>query len=115
MNNFQVTSLQILTLFFIITGFLACAPKLVETGKASYYADKFSGRTTASGAVFRQSKRTAAHKSLPFGTKVRVVDLKNGKSVKVRINDRGPFVHGRIIDLSRRSARKLDMINDGVV
>ena len=101
--------LLVLPLFFS-----SCAPKVSQTGKASYYAKKFNGRRTASGEKFRSSKLTAAHKTLPFGTKVTVINLKNGKSVKVRINDRGPFIPGRIIDLSRKAARRIDMINDGV-
>lgn len=102
--------------FVLITLALpSCTKKLTESGKASYYADKFKGRPTASGQIFRQGKRTAAHKTLPFGTKVTVVNLSNGKRVKVRINDRGPFVQGRIIDLSKRAARKIKMIDAGVV
>jgi len=92
----------------------ACTPKIYETGKASFYADSFQGRKTASGEIFRQNKKTAAHKTLPFGTKVTVTNLKNGKTVKVKINDRGPFVAGRIIDLSKKAAKKIDMKNDGV-
>jgi len=97
--------------FIFIT---SCAPKIHEKGGASYYADKFKGRRTASGEKFRQHKLTAAHKTLPFGTAVRVKNLSNGKTVKVRINDRGPFVSGRIIDLSKRAARKLGIIQSGV-
>lgn len=93
----------------------SCSKKIVEAGKASYYANFFEGRKTASGAVFKQNKRTAAHKTLPFGTKVKVINLSNGKKVKVRINDRGPFVEGRIIDLSKKAAKKIGMINAGVV
>jgi rare lipoprotein A len=92
----------------------SCSQKLVQTGKASYYSKKFNGRRTASGEKFRSSKRTAAHKTLPFGTKVKVTNLQNGKSVKVRINDRGPFVAGRVIDLSRKAARKIGMLEAGV-
>jgi len=92
----------------------ACSPKITEKGNASFYADSFQGRKTASGETFRQSKKTAAHKTLPFGTKVKVTNLKNGKTVKVRINDRGPFVAGRMIDLSKGAARKLGMVRDGV-
>lgn len=92
----------------------SCAPKIAEKGKASFYADFFQGRQTSNGETFKQRKLTAAHRTLPFGTRVRVKNLKNGKTVKVRINDRGPFVDGRIIDLSRKAARKLGMINDGV-
>lgn len=94
--------------------FAACSRPLTETGKASYYADKFKGRKTSSGQIFRQHKRTAAHKTLPFGTKVSVKNLDNGRMVKVRINDRGPFVAGRIIDLSKKAARRIDMTNAGV-
>ncbi|MCF0189773.1 MAG: septal ring lytic transglycosylase RlpA family protein [Marinilabiliaceae bacterium] len=83
-------------------------------GKASYYADKFQGRKTANGDTFDQKKMTAAHKTLAFGTKVRVKNVSNGKSVDVIINDRGPFVAGRIIDLSRAAAEKIDMVRAGV-
>ena len=93
----------------------SCSRKLTESGRASYYADKFVGRKTANGETFRQGKMTAAHKALPFGTKVKVKNLKNGRTIKVRINDRGPFITGRIIDLTRKGARKLRMVNDGVV
>lgn len=94
--------------------FYSCAKPVVQQGKASYYADKFNGRKTASGQTFRNSRKTAAHKTIPFGTKVKITNLKNGRSVKVRINDRGPFVQGRIIDLSKKAARKLGMLRDGV-
>lgn len=85
-----------------------------ETGYASYYGDEFVGRKTASGEIFRQSKLTAAHKKLAFGTKVQVTNLANGKSVTVRVNDRGPFVSNRIIDLSKSAAKKIDMVGAGV-
>lgn len=85
-----------------------------QSGVASYYANKFEGRQTASGEIFRQDSLTAAHKHLPFGTKVRVLNLKNNKTVTVRINDRGPFVKGRIIDLSRAAAEKIDLIQAGI-
>jgi rare lipoprotein A len=86
-----------------------------QTGLASFYAESYNGRKTANGEIFHSSDLTAAHKTLPFGTKVRVTNLTNGKSVKVRINDRGPYVAGRIIDLTRAAAKKIDMINEGVV
>lgn len=95
--------------------FTSCAPVITQQGKASYYANKFKGRRTANGEIFRQHKRTAASLTIPFGTKVRVTNLENGKSVKVRINDRGPYVGGRIIDLSKKAARRIDMIREGVV
>lgn len=83
------------------------------TGSASYYADKFEGRRTASGVRFRQSEMWAAHRSLPFGTRLRVTNLANGREVEVEVVDRGPFVRGRIIDLSRAAARRLDYIRAG--
>ncbi len=86
----------------------------VQTGKASFYADKFEGTTTASGEKYRHSKLTAAHKTLPFGTKVRVTNLTNNKSVDVVVNDRGPYVDGRVIDLSRAAAELLDFENYGL-
>jgi rare lipoprotein A len=92
----------------------SCARKITETGKGSYYADKFEGRTTASGEVFKQEKLTAAHRTLPFGTKVKVINPANGRSVQVTINDRGPFAPGRIIDVSKKAARKLGIVNAGV-
>ena len=98
-----------LLLFFTVS----CGPKIAETGVASYYADKFQGRQTANGQTFKQSKRTAAHRTLPFGTKVTVINLSNGKKVRVKINDRGPFAKGRIIDLSKKAAKKIDMIKSG--
>jgi rare lipoprotein A len=87
----------------------------VFTGMASYYADKFHGRKTASGEIFDQEDFTAAHRTLPFGTRLLVTNLDNNKSVFVRVNDRGPFVSGRVLDLSRAAAQELDMIVLGVV
>ncbi len=86
----------------------------VQTGKASFYADKFEGSPTASGEKYRHNKLTAAHKTLPFGTRVRVTNLSNNKTVDVVINDRGPYVENRIIDLSKSAAEKLDFINQGL-
>ena len=84
-----------------------------EQGVASYYADSLAGNTTASGEAYDPTALTAAHKSLAFGTKVRVTYLKNEKSVEVVINDRGPHVDDRIIDLSRAAAEAIDLIDDG--
>ncbi|HAK44514.1 MAG TPA: septal ring lytic transglycosylase RlpA family lipoprotein [Spirochaeta sp.] len=81
---------------------------------ASWYGGKFQGRKTANGEVFDTNKMTAAHKTLPFDTVVKVTNLKNNKSVLVRINDRGPFVEGRVIDLSRAAAEIIDMTISGV-
>jgi rare lipoprotein A len=83
-------------------------------GIASYYADFYEGRTTANGEKFRQNKITAAHKTLPFGTIVKVTTLANNKTVVVRINDRGPYVKGRIIDLTKAAAKEIDMIGTGI-
>ena len=84
-------------------------------GLAAYYSDRLDGRRTASGQVFDQSKLTAAHQTLPFGTMVKVTNTKNGRSVVVRINDRGPTQAGRVIDLSRAAASKLGMLRAGLV
>lgn len=81
-----------------------------QIGRASYYAHKFEGRRTASGERFSQHKLTAAHRKLKFGTLVKVTNLKTGKWIVVRINDRGPFTRKFIIDLSRSAAQKLDLI-----
>ena len=89
-------------------------PTMMETGLASWYGPKFHGRRTASGEVFNQEKFTAAHRTLPWGSRVRVTNLDNGKSVDVRINDRGPFGKGRIIDLSRAAAKALDIVIRGI-
>ena len=99
---------------FFFTLFILSANAQTQNGKASYYADKFEGRTTANGEKYKHSKLTAAHKVLPFGTEVKVTNAKNGAFVIVRINDRGPFVEGRIIDLSKSAAEKLDFIHDGI-
>lgn len=86
----------------------------VQTGMASFYADKFEGSNTASGEKYKHNKFTGAHKFLPFGTKVRVTNLANGKSVEVTINDRGPYVENRIIDLSKSAAEELEYTNQGL-
>jgi rare lipoprotein A len=83
-------------------------------GSASWYGGQFHGRKTANGERFNMNRLTAAHRSLPFGTKVRVTNQKNGKSVVVRINDRGPFVGKRVIDLSRGAANAVGMLGTGV-
>ncbi|MBE7637349.1 septal ring lytic transglycosylase RlpA family protein [Sneathiella sp. P13V-1] len=88
-------------------------PGYVETGLASWYGDPFHGRKTANGETYNMNLMTAAHKTLPMPTEVRVTNLENGRSIVVTINDRGPFVHGRIIDLSRRAAQLLGIIQKG--
>jgi rare lipoprotein A len=84
-----------------------------SVGTASWYGDGFDGRATASGEVFDQNALTAAHRSLPFGTRARVTNLANGRSVIVRINDRGPYVQGRLLDLSHEAAHELGMERRG--
>lgn len=86
----------------------------VQYGKASWYGDKEHGRKSASGEVFNRYAYTAAHKELPFGTVVRVTNRENGRKVKVRINDRGPYVGGRVIDLSYAAAKSIGLIRSGV-
>jgi len=105
---------------FACTAVLGCAATRpapggarVEIGVASYYSARFHRGTTASGETYSKYAMTAAHPKLPFGTKVRVTNLDNGRSVVVKINDRGPFVKGRIIDLSYAAARKLGMVRAG--
>ena len=87
----------------------------VQYGKASYYGDKFHGRPTASGELYDRNKLTAAHRTLPFGTRCRVTNLVNGKSVIVRVNDRGPHVEGRVIDLSYKAAEQIGLVRAGIV
>ncbi|MGN7739173.1 septal ring lytic transglycosylase RlpA family protein [Pseudomonas sp. 22526] len=108
--------LACLALFSLLAG---CASHDIDprgydkTGVASYYGAKHHGKRTASGAPFNQHGMTAAHRELPFGTRVKVTNLKNDKSVVVRINDRGPHTRGRLIDLSRAAAQQLGMIRSG--
>lgn len=83
-------------------------------GHASFYGLRFKGRPTASGEIFDPQAMTAAHRTLPFGTRLRVTNISNGRSVVVRINDRGPYAHGRIIDLSRAAAERLEMVRRGI-
>jgi rare lipoprotein A len=85
----------------------------IQEGIASFYGEQFHGKRTANGEIFDMNKFTAAHRTLPLNTIAQVTNLKNSKKVRVKINDRGPFVSGRIIDLSRRAADELDFINEG--
>lgn len=115
---------KILLMACVCVGLAACSGGLLsrdeskgfsQQGEASFYADKFQGRLTANGERFNQKALTAAHKRLPFGTKVRVTNLENGKAVVVRINDRGPFVSGRVIDLSKSAFRHIGNTRQGVI
>lgn len=90
-------------------------PGWKQRGLASWYGEPFHGRATASGEIFDMNQISAAHKTLPLGTRVRVENLENGRRIEVRINDRGPFRRGRVIDLSYAAAQELDMVRAGVV
>lgn len=103
-------AIQFFFLFLFVASAL-CAQ--VQTGRASFYSDAFEGKPTASGEKYRASKMTAAHKTLPFGTVVKVTNMSNDQSVEVTINDRGPYVEGRVIDLSKAAAEKLGFFNQG--
>jgi rare lipoprotein A len=97
------------------SGFTQKQKAKLDTGVASFYADKFHGRKTASGEVFHQDSLTAAHKHLPFGTLVKVTNLRNNQSVIVKVNDRGMKGTNRIIDLSKAAAKELNMLGAGLV
>jgi rare lipoprotein A len=108
------------TVLIVALGTIGCASTRVlspgpeaAVGTASYYGRELAGRRTASGEVYETSRLTAAHRTLPFGTRVRVTNLDNGRQVVVRINDRGPFRKGRIIDVSYAAARELGLIAPG--
>ncbi|MEY3236132.1 MAG: hypothetical protein RI883_233 [Bacteroidota bacterium] len=103
--------------FWILIGVLACSfvyKTTVQTGKASYYHNKFEGRKTSSGEVFRQDSLTAAHKNLPFGTILLVKNLKNDSTVVVKVNDRLSQSSTHIIDLSLKAAQKLNFVRNGI-
>ncbi len=106
----------IIACFFIVATTRVCAQSkgYVKTGIASFYADKFEGRTTANGEIYYHAKKTAAHRTLPFGSVVKVTNLENSKYAVVRINDRGPFVDNRIIDLSKSIAQELGFVEKGL-
>ncbi len=96
-----------------VGGPVLAPPALEQEGYASFYGTQHHGRRTASGEVFDAGRLTAAHRTLPFGTKVRVTNLNNGRHVVVRVNDRGPFRRGRVIDVSRRAAKELGFLRAG--
>ncbi len=109
-NSFAGKVLMIVTLFCLSSGVFAQTYK----GKASYYAQPFHGRKSASGRIYNMYEYTCAHKTLPFGTKLKVTNQANGKTVTVEVTDRGPYVKGRIVDLSKAAAMDLDMMKSGV-
>lgn len=112
--------LRILGTTALLTLLVGCASQNIDprgyedTGDASYYGSRHQGKRTASGERFDQGSLTAAHRQLPFGTRVKVTNLDNDKSVIVRINDRGPHTRGRLIDLSRAAAEQIGMLRSGV-
>jgi len=103
----------VIVLFVLCCSTMAFA-QTAQEGLASFYADKFVGRKTANGETYHHAKKTAAHPKLPFGTIVKVTNIENQKLVIVRINDRGPFKKGRIIDLSKSAAEQLGFVNKGL-
>lgn len=105
------------TLFWLVSLILLSAfmyRAVLEKGRASYYSSKFEGRKTASGEIFRQDGLTAAHKTLPFGTQVKVTNLKNDSTIVLKINDRLSKSSGHCIDVSLKAAKKLNFVKDGV-
>jgi rare lipoprotein A len=115
MSGFPKTQVMKHAIPLILSIFLcATASAQVQSGKASFYADKFEGVQTASGEKYKRKKLTGAHKTLPFGTKVKVTNVQNSKTVELTINDRGPYVEGRIIDVSKAAAEALGFINQGI-
>jgi rare lipoprotein A len=103
----------LLIFVLMLTGCATTRGTTIDSGVASWYGPNFHGKLTANGEVYDQHELTAAHRTLPFNTVVKVTNLDNGKSVTVRINDRGPYAHNRIIDLSHEAARQIDMIGPG--
>ena len=114
----RILPLSFLVLFIQVLGCTSVRSVAVGDtyiGTASYYGEGYEGRQTASGETFDKNELTAAHRFLPFGTLVNVTNLENERNVELRINDRGPFVRGRIIDVSERAAKLLGFINQGTV
>ncbi|AZG34400.1 septal ring lytic transglycosylase RlpA family protein [Shewanella psychromarinicola] len=114
--------IQFLTFSCILAGCTSIQPSagdnwigFTESGQASFYADRYQNRKTASGDLYKHNQKTAAHRDLPFGSNVKVTNTNNGKSVIVKINDRGPFVKGRIIDLSKSAFSSIGNISNGVI
>jgi len=123
-NRCGLPKLLLIVVLVLLTAVLtACSsrppaakePVYEAVGLASYYGRKFHGRRTASGERYDMKAMTAAHPALAFGSRVEVTNLKNGRTVQVRINDRGPFIKGRIIDLSYAAAKRIGMLSQGVV
>jgi rare lipoprotein A len=115
-NNKKSSFRLLLPVYFLLICSVQMQAQSLKTftGKASFYHDKFDGRTTANGEIFDNADFTCAHKHLPFGTILEVLNPKNGESVIVRVNDRGPYKKGRVLDLSYEAAKKLGFIQKGV-
>jgi len=113
MNIISIILVIILSLFFPLSS--DSLEKYPQYGNASWYGGKFHGRKTANGEHFNKHSFTGAHKKLPFGTIIRVTNLRNGKEVYIRVNDRGPFVKGRIVDLSHAAAKAISFNGRGVI
>ena len=114
MNENNMRKFICMLAIFVMAGMNVNAQRMVD-GQATYYGSRSHGRKTASGETFNKNEMVCAHRTLPFGTRVRVTNKKNGRSVVVRVIDRGPFGKGKVIDLSPAAARQLDMIKAGVV
>jgi rare lipoprotein A len=115
MKAFFYSSLVVLLLLLLSSGKMKFSGEMAsETGMASYYNDKHIGKKTASGEIYNNTQFTAAHRTLPFGTEVKITNIANGRSVNVKINDRGPYAKGRLIDISKAAARELGLIAKGV-
>ena len=99
----------------LVEALIESSARRISTGVVSWYGDKFHGRKTASGEKYDKHELTAAHKSLPFGTKVKVTNIRNGKSVVVEINDRGPYAKSRVLDLSQAAFSEIGHTNTGVM
>ncbi|RAU84317.1 septal ring lytic transglycosylase RlpA family protein [Pontibacter arcticus] len=121
--SLRLPLLKLLSFVFILVSMVSCASSsaefgkrgYTEEGKASYYSRKLQGRKMANGDLYRRGKLTAAHKKLPFGTRIKVTNLQTNRSVKVLVTDRGPYTKGRIVDLSEAAARRVGSIEEGVV
>lgn len=113
-NTVTVRFFLIAFALFLVTGCAATRGSVIDSGVASWYGPGFHGQPTANGETYDQNELTAAHRTLPFNTVVRVVNLDNGRSVNVRINDRGPYASNRVIDLSYAAAREIGMVNAGL-
>ena len=114
MRGTMIVFVLMISILFGVNQSLQAQTGEKQTGKASYYADRYHGRTTASGEKLNNNALTAAHPTLPFGTKVRVTNLSNGKTVEVTINDRGPYSRRRMIDISKAAAKEIGLIRQGV-